>query len=182
MKAASAVITIGLALSACSDSSPVDSSPVPPAAAAWASHSGTWMGTYTATCANLPTTCGSPVEPPPAIQPILLTIYPSSNTLAGPGAFNGSLVLTEYFAATVQVSGTILDDGTMTLTGAAPLMVTTCRLPGQFAITDWRVKVDASRSQMTGTFAYTETHVLSSCYSADLDIRATQLTLKHMTS
>jgi hypothetical protein len=132
---------------------------------------GSWSGTYVASCdPPWQATCASPFSAPSPRQNVELLLREDVGTLSG------LLMLKDYFAADIPVSGSRLPDGTIALSGDATTG-SRCDNALHFTIVEWHVSADPSLSELWGSFVVEMTHNLSSCYYTRLVVRATQVVL-----
>ena len=130
--------------------------------------SGTWTGSYVASC---PGNCASPVGPPSPNQRMSLVLEQQDDMLSG------TLQLYDYFFAMIPVTGRVGADGTFSLMGSGTNRDTVCFRDIPVWVADWHGEVDRARTTMTGAFRFGMTHRISSCYLAPIAVDATQVHL-----
>jgi hypothetical protein len=130
--------------------------------------SGTWTGSYVASC---PGNCASPVGPPSPNQRMSLVLEQQDDMLTG------TLQLYDYFLAMIPVTGRVAVDGTFTLTGSGSNRDFFCALDMPVGTGDWHMAVDRARASMTGAFHFSMIHRISSCYHTLITVDATQVQL-----
>lgn len=166
----SALLSLLLVLS-CGDSpvSPTADAVTPPIAG---SVSGTWIGVYTPVCPNSPN-CDSFGAAPTAGQPFALTLRQDGQ------AVSGQINLSGWITRVANVTGTIDENGAMTLQGGDSWPANEfCTPAGEWRITGWNGRFDARSRTIAGDFVFVTQKSLSSCYyDQSLQVNATAMSM-----
>ena len=166
------VLTVAslLTLTAGCSRSPVAPTAPPPAPV---SLSGSWVGSYVLVCPSSPN-CGrvaggAPADP----QPFALLLNQNGTILTGQINLGG------WLPRVANVTGSVTDDGVMTLEGGMAWPAQDFCVPaGGWHLTSWNARVGPRSSGITGAFSFVTQKHLSSCYyMQDLQVNATIVSL-----
>jgi len=152
-----------VAVTSCGDKPPtspsVTSGPPPSPVAQLPSVLGAWVGTYHVSCPGSPN-CGTVTGGPPTLpQPFSLVVNQTGDALSG------QINLSGWINLVADVTGTIAQDGTISLQGGSSWPADDfCTPAGGWHIASWNTRYDSRTDMITGGFSFVTQKHLSSCY------------------